>query len=208
MAPAAASSSKSDNRSSKKRKVAPAQAADTRFSFAAQDLDDAPPPPQLSDNEQEGDEDDEELGDILAGPSTTPSTLPLHLLPSNGKAQGTPGLIYLSRIPPGMGPSKVKHLLSAYGETGRVFLARSGELSPPPLSFARRTDVGVDPTPPQDLKSRKRQKDKHREHRFAEGWVEFMDKKVARKVAELMNANTIGSYSSLYMTYAGTDVGD
>ena len=50
----------------------------------------------------------------------------------------------------------------------------------------------ADPDPPQNLSSRKRQKDKHREHRFAEGWVEFMNKKVARSVAEMLNANTIG----------------
>lgn len=31
-------------------------------------------------------------------------------------------IIYLSRIPPGMGPSQVRHLLSRYGELGRVFL--------------------------------------------------------------------------------------
>lgn len=53
--------------------------------------------------------------------------------------------------------------------------------------------VMIDPDPPQNLSSKKRQKDKHREHRFAEGWVEFMDKKVARSVAEMLNANTIGT---------------
>ena len=37
-----------------------------------------------------------------------------------------------------------------------------------------------------------RPKEKHKEHRFAEGWVEFSDKRVARSVADLLNANTIG----------------
>lgn len=54
--------------------------------------------------------------------------------------------------------------------------------------------VSVDPDPPQNLSSKKRQKDKHREHKFAEGWVEFMDKKVARSVADMLNANTIGTF--------------
>lgn len=51
----------------------------------------------------------------------------------------------------------------------------------------------ADPDPPQNLNSKKRMKDKHREHRFKEGWVEFLNKKVARSVAEMLNANTIGS---------------
>ena len=64
---------------------------------------------------------------------TTTTTLPSHLLPlshssSHSHSKRTePGLIYLSRLPPGMGPSKVKHLLQAYGEIGRVFLKRAGE---------------------------------------------------------------------------------
>ena len=62
----------------------------------------------------------------------------------------------------------------------------------------------IDPDPPQNLSSKKRQKDKHREHRFAEGWVEFMDKKVARSVAEMLNANTIGqSLSPQFSTNKG-----
>lgn len=114
---------------SKKRKPssAPPPALDSRFSFAAEDLDDAT---AVSDGEEvEEKEEDNELGDALAGPATSSNPLPAHLLPSKGRARGTPGLIYLSRIPPGMGPSQVKHLLSAYGEVGRVFLARSGAFS-------------------------------------------------------------------------------
>lgn len=38
----------------------------------------------------------------------------------------------------------------------------------------------------------KQRKKKHAEHRFAEGWVEFLDKRVARSVAALLNARTIG----------------
>lgn len=194
---------------SKKRKLssAPPAAVDSRFSFAAEDLDDGPSATAASDHEgEEEGEEDNELGDALAGPLTSSNPLPAHLLPSKAKAHGTPGLIYLSRIPPGMGPSKVKHLLSAYGEVGRVFLARSGAFSLSELwssarwSYARVEELtrlcAADPDPPQNLSSRKRQKDKHREHRFAEGWVEFMNKKVARSVAEMLNANTIGAYFS------------
>ena len=62
---------------------------------------------------------------------TPPTSLPAHLLPASHSGSSrskslTPGIIYLSRLPPGLGPAKVKHTLSAYGEVGRVFLARSG----------------------------------------------------------------------------------
>ena len=39
---------------------------------------------------------------------------------------GKGGIVYLSRIPPFMKPLKVRHLLSQYGEVGRVFLQPEG----------------------------------------------------------------------------------
>lgn len=135
MAPTSTSTSTATK--SKKRKISTSETStiDSRFNFSTEDLDDTIPLSLPSDQEvDEEEEDTEELGDALAGPSTSTSTtiitnsnpLPAHLLPLKGKVHGIPGLIYLSRIPPGMGPSKVKHLLSAYGEVGRVFLARAG----------------------------------------------------------------------------------
>lgn len=53
------------------------------------------------------------------------TTLPDHLLPRalvTGKKAKQPGLVYLSRLPPGMGPAQVRHLMSAYGEIGRIYL--------------------------------------------------------------------------------------
>lgn len=41
-------------------------------------------------------------------------------------AQERTGVVYISRIPPGMRPTKVRHLLSAYGEVGRVYLQPEG----------------------------------------------------------------------------------
>ena len=38
------------------------------------------------------------------------------------------GVIYISRIPPGMRPAKVRHLMSAYGTIGRVYLQQEGTL--------------------------------------------------------------------------------
>lgn len=51
------------------------------------------------------------------------TTLPEHLLPrSLKKGAKTPGLVYLSRIPPGMGPASVRDLMSRYGDVGRLYL--------------------------------------------------------------------------------------
>ena len=36
------------------------------------------------------------------------------------------GVVYLSRIPPFMKPQKVRYLLQAYGEIGRIYLAPEG----------------------------------------------------------------------------------
>lgn len=49
-------------------------------------------------------------------------------------AQERTGVVYISRIPPGMRPTKVRHLMSAYGEVGRVYLQQEGkQLSVKPL---------------------------------------------------------------------------
>jgi ESF2/ABP1 family protein len=41
-------------------------------------------------------------------------------------AQENAGVVYISRIPPGMQPTKVRHLMSQYGEVGRVYLQKEG----------------------------------------------------------------------------------
>lgn len=38
------------------------------------------------------------------------------------------GVIYISRIPPGMSPAKVRHLMSGYGTVGRVYLQQEGTI--------------------------------------------------------------------------------
>jgi ESF2/ABP1 family protein len=42
------------------------------------------------------------------------------------EAQNRAGVIYISRIPPGMRPTKVRHLMSAFGAVGRVYLQQEG----------------------------------------------------------------------------------
>lgn len=114
--PLSANMSTSTSASKKRKQSTEAPAADSRFTFSADDLAEDSP----AQDEQP-----------TASGSTQPvgAGLPAHLLPASmsGKNKPTPGLIYLSRIPPGMGPAQVKHLLGAYGEVGRVFLKRAGK---------------------------------------------------------------------------------
>ncbi|GAA5977943.1 hypothetical protein JCM5350_006275 [Sporobolomyces pararoseus] len=146
------------------------------------------------DNDDNNDDDveleEEEEQQIGGSPSSFPKQkpLPAHLLPkhlastssssSSKKAVKQPGLIYLSRIPPGMGPGKVKHLLSQFGEVGRIYLARA------------------DANKEVSLKKKFKQKERHQSHNFKEGWIEFLDKRVARSVAEMLNAQNIGGKKS------------
>ncbi|GJE84469.1 pre-rRNA-processing protein [Phanerochaete sordida] len=85
-------------------------------------------------------------------------------------AQDRMGVVYISRIPPGMRPTKVRHLMSQYGEVGRVYL----QPEDPKRTYLRRKFTST------------------KKVHFTEGWVEFKDKKVARSVAEMLNAQPIG----------------
>ena len=111
-------------------------------------------------------------------------------------------IVYISRIPPGMGPAKLKHLMSQYGDTDRVYLARDPKgacallLSLRVISLTQRS--------PKDTRkmtghSKGKKKEKHLSHRFVEGWIEFLDKRVARSTAELLNARPIGSFPPAYL---------
>lgn len=81
------------------------------------------------------------------------------------------GVVYLSRIPPRLSPTKIRQLLSPYGsKLLRIFLAPEST-----ADYSRRLKSGG---------SKKRQ--------FVEGWVEFEDKRVARRVAEMLNAQRMG----------------
>lgn len=86
--------------------------------------------------EDDGDEDDELLSDDgmdadgFAGPSEKVVKPLTHEALAAFKAiQERAGVIYISRIPPGMRPTKVRHLMSAFGEVGRVYLQQEGTLS-------------------------------------------------------------------------------
>lgn len=71
-----------------------------------------------------------------------------------------PGILYLGHIPPRLRPKHVRNLLSVYGEIGRIFLQPEGR----------------------EVRRRKK-KSGLRRCDFTEGWVEFRDKRVAKRVA-------------------------
>ncbi|KAG1773801.1 hypothetical protein EDD22DRAFT_856509 [Suillus occidentalis] len=105
----------------------------------------------------------------FAGPKIVQPLTPEALAKFNA-AQARTGVIYISRIPPGMRPAKVRHLMSAHGEVGRVYLQQEDAKR----AYLRRKYTST------------------KKPHFTEGWVEFKDKKVARSVAEMLNAQPIG----------------
>jgi len=117
-------------------------------------------------------------------PGRRSKVIDLNEIAKFGKKVDRTGLVYVSRIPPGMGPSKLKHLLSKWGQIGRIYLARDEK-----AELAKRSSN-------KKGKSRKNSKDKHQSFLFKEGWVEFADKKVARRVAEMLNTRPIGGKAS------------
>eukprot|EP00045_Choanoeca_perplexa_P002533 m.24912 g.24912 ORF g.24912 m.24912 type:complete len:104 (-) comp11565_c0_seq9:1389-1700(-) len=80
------------------------------------------------------------------------------------------GLIYMSKVPPYMKPAKLRHLLSQFGEIDRVYLK------------------------PEDPKVRKHRvrMGGNKKINYAEGWIEFLDKKIAKRVAESLNGTQVG----------------
>ncbi|KAF4980788.1 hypothetical protein FZEAL_3302 [Fusarium zealandicum] len=86
------------------------------------------------------------------------------------------GVVYLSRIPPFMKPVKLRSLLEPYGTINRIFLAPED-----PASHARRVRAGG-----------------NKKRSYTEGWVEFVKKKDAKAVCDLLNARTIGGKKGGY----------
>ncbi|XP_071333633.1 activator of basal transcription 1 [Trachinotus anak] len=87
---------------------------------------------------------------------------------SDGKC--VPGIIYLGHIPPRLRPKHLRNLLSVYGEIGRIFLQ------------------------PEDRQVRMRKrKSGLRRCDFTEGWVEFRDKRVAKRVAASLHNTPMGT---------------
>jgi ESF2/ABP1 family protein len=123
----------------------------------------------------------------FSGPPKILKPLTPEVLAAFKAAQERAGVIYISRIPPGMRPTKVRHLMSAHGEVGRVYLQQEGTFS---CSF-KICHVSSLLADAKRAYLRRKYTSTKKPH-FTEGWVEFKDKKVARSVAEMLNAQPIG----------------
>ena len=80
------------------------------------------------------------------------------------------GVIYLSRIPPFMRPSTVRHLLSAYGTITQLFLTPE-----PPASYTSRKKSGG-----------------NKKRSFIDGWIEFSRRRDAKICVEAINGQIVG----------------
>ncbi|CAD7937728.1 unnamed protein product [Amoebophrya sp. A25] len=85
------------------------------------------------------------------------------------------GVCYLPRLPPYMRPDKIRHLLdTAMGKAGavaRIFLRPEDEKA---------------------AKHRQKMYNANRKTKYLDGWVEFYDKKKAKKCADCLNATPVG----------------
>ena len=84
------------------------------------------------------------------------------------------GIVYLARIHPRMGPAKISSLLGTFGTVTRVYLVEEDKA----LRKRRRKESGKS----------------HCGKRYREGWVEFEDKAVAKKVGMALNNTPITNH--------------
>jgi len=80
------------------------------------------------------------------------------------------GIVYISRLPPKMKPHHVRRILSEYGVINRIYCATESEQS----RLARKKRGG------------------NRHLQFREAWVEFANKKEARKATTMLNGAQMG----------------
>ncbi|EPQ04939.1 Activator of basal transcription 1 [Myotis brandtii] len=98
----------------------------------------------------------------------------------SAKKRVVPGIVYLGHIPPRFRPLHVRNLLSAYGEVGRVFFQPEG-------GFVQRKKKAAAASATGGKKRSKYSKD------YTEGWVEFRDKRVAKRVAASLHNTPMGA---------------
>ena len=114
---------------------------------------------------------EEKRADAKAGMSENPAeSKVLRQAKSFRNKSSRTGVIYISRIPPFMKPQKVRNLLSPYGSIGRIFLSPEDA-----IVHTRRVKSGG-----------------NKKRSYTDGWVEFLNKKDAKLVAEALNAQSIG----------------
>ncbi|KAI3844077.1 hypothetical protein MKW92_043906, partial [Papaver armeniacum] len=89
------------------------------------------------------------------------------LLLKEAKKARNRGVCYMSRIPPQMDPVKLLQVLSQYGEIDRIYLVPETKQLPQQVNRKKAGDFGG--------------------QGFSEGWVEFTNKRVPKRIAEMLN---------------------
>ncbi|EDL86602.1 activator of basal transcription 1 [Rattus norvegicus] len=97
---------------------------------------------------------------------------------NGSKKKVVPGIVYLGHVPPRFRPLHVRNLLSVYGEVGRVFFQAEDP-------FVRRKKKAA--AAAGGKKGAKYSKD------YTEGWVEFRDKRIAKRVAASLHNTPMGA---------------
>ncbi|KAI3357044.1 hypothetical protein L3Q82_003688 [Scortum barcoo] len=128
---------------------------------------------QKTKDEDGGSDDDDEDNKNAAGMKMTKQKSAAVTSCSDRKY--VPGILYLGHIPPRFRPKHLRNLLSVYGEIGRIFLQPEGR------SY---TNSQV---------RRRKKKSGLRRCDFTEGWVEFRDKRVAKRVAASLHNTPMGT---------------
>ncbi|EFQ30664.1 RNA recognition domain-containing protein [Colletotrichum graminicola] len=137
-------------------------------------------------DDQDGDADEEAQASTSSKKQSRPNTtvdlpdvskpLTKKNLVATEEAIKKSGVVYISRIPPFMKPQKLRSLLEPYGKINRIFLAPED-----PAAHARRVKNGG-----------------NKKKSYTEGWVEFLRKRDAKAMCELLNARTIGGKKGSY----------
>ncbi|XP_071369431.1 activator of basal transcription 1 [Centroberyx affinis] len=118
--------------------------------------------------EQEEEDDDDDDDDDEDAPSAT--TAKQREKKKSGVTSCVPGVVYLGHIPPRLRPKHLRNLMTSYGEIGRIFLQ-----------------------PEDQIVRRRKKRSGLRRCDFTEGWVEFRDKRVAKRVAASLHNTPMGT---------------
>jgi ESF2/ABP1 family protein len=86
------------------------------------------------------------------------------------------GIIYISRVPPQMTPSKIKTLLGTHGEITRIYLEEEDK----------------------SVRKRRKKSGGSSSKRYNEGWIEFADKRLAKRIALSLNTTKITNKKKSY----------
>lgn len=98
---------------------------DDRFAIRISDTETGEDDDDLTKDEEEDEEEEDNDDESDTEPQIQP--LSAEALAEFEAKQARTGIVYISRIPPAMRPSKVRHLMSGFGDIGRVYLQQEGE---------------------------------------------------------------------------------